>query len=53
LFFWLALASGHPNVRLAAMSGRLNAGALRPAPNWPELHDNYRNVLRKLEPSEM
>jgi hypothetical protein len=53
LFFRLALASGHPNVRLAAMSGRLNAGTLRPAPGWPELHDKYRAVLRKLNPSEM
>lgn len=47
---WLATVGAcHPNVRLAVMSGRLDGEALQPAQDWPELHGNYGEVLRKLE----
>lgn len=50
---WLATVGAcHPNVRLAVISGRLDGVALRPAPDWPALHDDCGDVLRKLEQTE-
>nr|QBR04490.1 hypothetical protein E1956_45825 [Paraburkholderia pallida] len=46
---WLAkVGRRHPAVRLAVMSGRLVPAALAPDADWPELHDNYAEVLDKL-----
>jgi hypothetical protein len=41
---------GHrrPSVRLAVVTGRLDPVALKPGADWPELHDNYQEVLEKL-----
>ncbi|WP_436220433.1 DUF6283 family protein [Acidovorax sp. LjRoot118] len=47
---WLAaVGHAHPHVRLAVLHGRLAPGALETGPGWPPLHDNYGQVLRKLE----
>lgn len=47
---WLAsVGNAHPMVRLAIMRGDLPAGALRPGKDWPALHDNFQEVLDKLE----
>jgi len=49
---WLAAVGHvHPNVRLAVLRGRLDPKGLQPGDDWPQLHDNYRDVLRKLEES--
>jgi hypothetical protein len=46
---WLAkVGHRHPAVRLAVASGRLGPAALEPGANWPELHDNYQEILDKL-----
>ncbi|MPQ56246.1 DUF6283 family protein [Duganella sp. FT27W] len=46
---WLAAVGGrHPQVRLAVMRGQLDPERLAPGKAWPELHDNYQDVLRKL-----
>ena len=49
---WLAKeGSAHPMVRLAIMTNALPEKVLSPGDNWPELHDNYVDVLTKLENS--
>lgn len=46
---WLAtVGARHPGVRFAAMAGRIPVAALEPGADWPELHDNYPEVLEKL-----
>jgi hypothetical protein len=46
---WLAaVGERHPNVRIAVMEGRIDPRALEYAPDSPELHENYREVLTKL-----
>ncbi|WP_369796867.1 DUF6283 family protein [Cupriavidus sp. WS] len=46
---WLAqVGHRHPGVRMAILSGRLDPKALVADPGWPELHDNYQQVLEKL-----
>ncbi|NIF40102.1 hypothetical protein F3J14_04140 [Burkholderia sp. Tr-862] len=46
---WLAtVGHRHPSVRLAIASKRLDTSALQPGPDWPELHENYQEVLNKL-----
>lgn len=43
---WLAkVGHRHPAVRLAMISGRRDPAALEPGVDWPELHENYREVL--------
>lgn len=47
---WLAaVGHAHPHVRIAVLHGRLAPGALERGLGWPPLHDNYGQVLRKLE----
>lgn len=49
---WVAtVGRAHPSVRLAAMQGRLSVEALDPGAGWPELHENYGDMLKKLESS--
>ncbi|WP_208450526.1 DUF6283 family protein [Burkholderia ambifaria] len=46
---WLAqVGYRHPGVRMAVLTGRICEDALTPGPGWPELHDNYSDVLDKL-----
>ncbi|KVN83440.1 hypothetical protein WJ68_16130 [Burkholderia ubonensis] len=46
---WLAkVGHRHPGVRLAVMQGKLDPETLVPGADWPELHDNYIEVLDKL-----
>lgn len=46
---WLAkVGHRHPAVRLALISGRLDPATLEPGVDWPELCDNYWEVLDKL-----
>ncbi|WP_198386597.1 DUF6283 family protein [Burkholderia ubonensis] len=46
---WLAVAgNAHPEVRLAVFRKELDPAALRPGPDWPELHETYPEVLEKL-----
>jgi hypothetical protein len=46
---WLATVEHRPpSVRLAVVTGRLDPVALKPGADWPELHDNYQEVLEKL-----
>ncbi len=46
---WLAkVGHRHPRVGLAVMQERISAAARRPASDWPELHESYRQVLEKL-----
>jgi hypothetical protein len=46
---WLAkVGHRHPAVRLAIVGGQLDPAALEPSTGWPELHDDYREVLNKL-----
>lgn len=46
---WLAtVGHRHPGVRYEIHSGRLDPAALDPGEGWPELHDNYQQVLDKL-----
>lgn len=47
---WLAtVGHSHPNVRLAVIQGRVSPDALSPGDDWPALHENYGQVLQKLE----
>ncbi len=40
---WLAVeGGGHIGIRLAVLTGRLDAAALRPDAGWPALHDSIR-----------
>lgn len=49
---WLAsVGNCHPNVRLAVLQGLVPHESLTPGPEWPALHANYGDVLRKLEAS--
>ncbi|WP_412093862.1 MULTISPECIES: DUF6283 family protein [Cupriavidus] len=46
---WLArVGHCHPSVRLAVTVGRLDPAMLAPGEGWPELHDDYGQVLEKL-----
>lgn len=46
---WLAtVGHRHPGMRLAAMSGTVPMEAFEPGAGWPELHDNYGDVIEKL-----
>jgi len=46
---WLSkVGHRHPSVRLAVISGKLDPAALQPGEDWPDLHDNYPEVLDKL-----
>ena len=46
---WLAkVGHRHPRVRLAVSRDQLDAAALSPGDGWPDLHDNYQQVLEKL-----
>lgn len=46
---WLAkVGRTHPNVRLSVVQGRLDPVHLAPRPDWPQLHDDYGQVLNKL-----
>lgn len=46
---WLAV-HGYDSiaVRLQVISGKLPAEALRPGPDWPELHDSFAEMIEKL-----
>jgi hypothetical protein len=47
---WLAkVGHCHPMVRLACIQGKVPEDALAPGPEWPQLHDDYGQLLRKLE----
>ena len=49
---WLATVGHcHPKVRLACVQGRVPEASLAPGRDWPALHANYGDVLRKLEAS--
>ena len=49
---WLAqVGHAHPRVRLAVLTDRLPPENLKPGKDWPALHDNYSDVLRKLRAS--
>lgn len=46
---WLAVeGSAHPTVRLMVMRGDLDPSALEPGEGWPELHENFEQVITKL-----
>ncbi|WP_063802281.1 DUF6283 family protein [Burkholderia ubonensis] len=46
---WLAVVGNcHPDVRLAVFRKELDPAALTPGKDWPELHENYPEVLDKL-----
>jgi hypothetical protein len=46
---WLAtVGERHPSVRLAVFQGRLDPASLEPGADWPDLHENYPQVLEKL-----
>jgi hypothetical protein len=46
---WLAVVgSAHPEVRLSVFRKELDPAALQPGVDWPELHESYPEVLRKL-----
>lgn len=46
---WLAqVGECHPRVRIAVSQGAIPSERLQPGENWPELHDNYPEVLEKL-----
>jgi len=43
---WLArFGLGHPRVRLALATGRLDPAALRPGENWPPLFTSWRAIV--------
>ncbi|WP_306555201.1 DUF6283 family protein [Acidovorax sp.] len=47
---WLATVGHcHPIVRWACIQGKVPEVVLAPGPGWPALHQNYGEVLRKLE----
>lgn len=49
---WLAaVGHRHPGVRLAVSMRRVSPAALSPGEDWPQLHDNYPDVLAKLRAS--
>jgi hypothetical protein len=49
---WMAtVGNRHPGVRLAVAMGRLDAPALQVGDGWPDLHQNYQQVLGKLQAS--
>lgn len=51
---WMAtVGHRHPGVRLAVAMGRLDASALRPRAGWPDLHQNYQQVLEKLRATDL
>lgn len=46
---WLAtVGHRHPRMRYRAMLGDIPFEALEPGKDWPELHENYGDVLDKL-----
>lgn len=46
---WLAVEGhAHPGVRLNVAQGFVDADALRPGDDWPELHDDFQQVIEKL-----
>lgn len=46
---WLAVAGHrHPEVRLAVLRKELSPEALEPGQDWPELHENWPEVMDKL-----
>ena len=46
---WLAtVGHAHPMVRLAIATGSLSSSALEPSKGWPELHDDFQQVIAKL-----
>jgi hypothetical protein len=46
---WLAaVGAAHPNVRLAVLSGSIHPNALAPGDGWPELHEDFSEVIEKL-----
>jgi hypothetical protein len=46
---WLAaVGHAHPAVRLAVVTGRLDASRLSPRPGWPQLHQNFQSLIAKL-----
>lgn len=46
---WLAtVGHTHPQVRIMVMQNRLTVNDLRPGEGWPELHDNYQDMIEKL-----
>lgn len=46
---WLAtVGHRHPAVRIAVATRRLDAAALSPGEDWPPLHADYQQVLKKL-----
>lgn len=46
---WLAsVGAAHPQVRLAVVFGQLDPARLAPAPDWPELHPDFAQLIAKL-----
>lgn len=46
---WLGtVGHKHPGMRLSVCAGHIDASALSSADGWPELHENYQDVLEKL-----
>lgn len=46
---WLAtVGHAHPRIRLAVRTGSLPVSALEPQSAWPELHENFQEVIAKL-----
>lgn len=46
---WLAtVGERHPSMRLAVMQGRLDPSRLSPEPDWPQLHEDFSQMIDKL-----
>ena len=46
---WVAVeGEAHPNIRLAVSLGRLDASALSPGEDWPELREDFEEVITAL-----
>ena len=43
-----SVGAAHPQVRLAVVFGRLDPARLAPAPDWPELHPDFAQLIAKL-----
>lgn len=46
---WLASqGAAHPNVRLMVLRGEIEPEALKPSPEWPELHTSFADVIAEM-----
>src|SRR5579862_7576170 len=51
---WLATVGHcHPRIRIAVSAGQLEPAALEPGADWPELHENYGEVIAKLRVTKL